>query len=69
MGETGFDMKTKIPGFFKNKKRVIIVGTLLCILLIGVIYFASFDRKILKNDSFSTTFFDRNGTPLRTFFS
>ena len=62
-------MKTKILGFFKNKKRLIIISTLLCILLIGIIYFASFDRNILENDSYSTTFFDRNGTPLRTFFS
>ena len=69
MDETGLDMKTKISGFFKNKKRLIIISALLGILLIGIIYFASFNRKILKNDSYSTTFFDRNGTPLRTFFS
>lgn len=59
----------QIAKFFKNKKRLIIIGIPLCLIIIGIIYFASFDRDILKNDSYSTTYYDRNGTPLRTFFS
>jgi penicillin-binding protein 1C len=62
-------MKTKIAKFFKNKKRLILIGVPLCIIIISIIYFASFDGDILKNDAYSTTYFDRSGTPLRTFFS
>jgi len=57
--------------FKRRKKRLIIIGTILLILLIGVIYFASFDREVFKKNaySYSSTFYDRSGKPLRTFFS
>ena len=63
-------MKTGILTFIKKKKRLAIIsGILLVILLLGIIYFASFDPGILKRNAYSTTFYDRNNKPLRTFFS
>lgn len=63
-------MKTGILTFIKKKKRlVIILSILLLILLLGVIYFASFDPGIFNRNAYSTTFYDRNHKPLRTFFS
>jgi penicillin-binding protein 1C len=62
-------MKHRILAFFKNKKRLVIIGIILFIVLIGVIYFASFDPGIFKSNAYSTTFYDREGKPLRTFFS
>lgn len=63
-------MKTGILTFIKKKKRlVIILSILLLILLVGIIYFASFDPGIFNRNAYSTTFYDRNHKPLRTFFS
>jgi penicillin-binding protein 1C len=63
-------MKTGILTFIKKKKRLAVIsGILLVILLSGIIYFASFDPGILKRNAYSTTFYDRNNKPLRTFFS
>ncbi len=62
-------MKTKITKLLKNKKTLLIIGIPALAILIAAIYFASFNRSILKSESFSTTFFDRNGIPLRTYFS
>jgi penicillin-binding protein 1C len=63
-------MKTGILTFIKKKKRLAIIsGILLVILLLGIIYFASFDPEVFKRNAYSTTFYDRNNKPLRTFFS
>ena len=58
--------------FFKGrKKRLVIFCLILILLIIGITYFASFDREAFKKNaySYSTTFYDRSGKPLRTFFS
>ncbi len=55
--------------FTKTKKRLVITCTILLLLFTAVIYFSSFDPGILKENSYSTTFYDRGGKPLRTFFS
>lgn len=63
-------MKIGILTFIKKKKRLVVISSiLLVILLFGIIYFASFDPGILKRNAYSTTFYDRNNKPLRTFFS
>ncbi|MCK4765861.1 MAG: penicillin-binding protein 1C [Candidatus Aminicenantes bacterium] len=59
----------KGSGLFRRKKILGVTGIILALLLTGIIYFASFDRGILNRSSYSTTFFDRNGIPLRTLFS
>ncbi len=60
----------KIFRFFtRTKKRLVITITLLVLLVTGVIYFASFDADTLASTNYSTTFYDRNGKPLRTYFS
>jgi len=62
--------KTGILALIKKKKRLAVIpGILLVILLLGVIYFASFDPGILNRNAYSTTFYDRSNKPLRTFFS
>jgi penicillin-binding protein 1C len=58
----------KIP-VLKNKKRLIIPGIVLLVVSAVVIYFASFDREMFTKSTYSTTFYDRTGKPLRTFFS
>jgi len=58
------------PKKFLKRKRLLIVGaTLLSMATALIIYFASFDRRLLEQNTYSTTFYDRNGTALRTFFS
>jgi len=61
-------MKIDYLFFFRNKKRFV-VFLLFMILLAGVIYFSSFDPGLFKINTYSTTYFDRNGKPLRTYFS
>lgn len=55
--------------FTKTKKRLVLTITLLVLVALGVFYFSSFDAAILTDTHYSTTFFDRKGKPLRTFFS
>ncbi|UCH93861.1 MAG: penicillin-binding protein 1C [Candidatus Aminicenantes bacterium] len=63
-------MKTRILAFIRKRKRlVIMLGILFVILLVGIIYFVSFDPGVFKKNAYSTTFYDREGKPLRTFFS
>ena len=62
-------MKNRFMNFLKNKKRLIILGIILLIIAAGVLYFASFDPELFKKNAYSTTFYDRTGKPLRTFFS
>jgi penicillin-binding protein 1C len=55
----------------KNKKRLIIISSILIIIIIIItaIYFFSFDKADFQPPPYSTTFYDRNGKPLRTYFS
>jgi penicillin-binding protein 1C len=53
----------------KNNKPLIIPGIVLIVVLAVVIYFVSFDREVFTKNTYSTTFYDRHGKPLRTFFS
>jgi len=63
-------MKFKIPSFIlKHKKLSILLGLLFILLLWLLIYFISFDRGILDKNIYSTTFYDRSGKELRTYFS
>lgn len=55
--------------FTRTWTRRIIFGTLLVLMIWAVIYFASFDDRVLKDRSYSTTFYDRTGKPLRVFLS
>jgi penicillin-binding protein 1C len=60
----------RILGFFtRTRKRKIVFGSLLVIVIAGLIYFASFDKDILEESTYSTTFYDRRDKPLRTFLS
>jgi penicillin-binding protein 1C len=53
-----------------RKRRLIITGAVLLVLIIwGILYFSSFDASIFDRNGNSTTFYDRNGKPLRTYFS
>ncbi len=58
---------TPRPG--KLKKRLVILGIFLAILVGGIIYFSTFDPGMFKESTYSTTYYDRGGKPLRTFFS
>ncbi len=62
-------MKAKLLKFFRNRKWLVLGGLVLVFLLGGITYFASFDGEIFNSSSDSTTFLDRNGIPLRTYFS
>ncbi|MCP5048689.1 MAG: penicillin-binding protein 1C, partial [bacterium] len=55
--------------FTKTRKRRVISISILVLMLTAAIYFVSFDEEILNENIFSTTFYDRNGKPLRTYFS
>lgn len=58
----------KIKKLLSNKKRTIISAILFWAVL-SIIYFSVFDKSILKSNSYSTLFFDRNGKILRTVLS
>jgi penicillin-binding protein 1C len=66
--ETGFFLRL-FRFFTKTRKRKVISAILLVFILAAVVYFASFDPGILNENLYSTTFYDRSGKPLRTFFS
>jgi penicillin-binding protein 1C len=52
-------------------RRIVSVLLLLIVILsvMSIFYFASFDKEILNSNSYSSTFYDCTGKPLRTFFS
>jgi len=57
-----------IKRLLSNKKRVIL-SAILFITVLSILYFSLFDKDILKSNSYSTLFFDRNGKILRTVLS
>jgi penicillin-binding protein 1C len=75
VGVQGALFQKKPPGhkeitMTKTKKRLIISGSILIIIIIiAAIYFVSFDPADFQNTPYSTTYYDRNGKPLRTYFS
>jgi penicillin-binding protein 1C len=63
-------MTNRLVNFFRaRKRRVIILGCLLALLAGLILYFAAFDPEVVMKNTYSTTFYDRDGKPLRTFFS
>jgi len=62
-------MKKAIWTFVRARKWWLIGGLALCILILGVVYFSGFNRHILTGSTYSTTFLDRRGIPLRTLLS
>lgn len=62
-------LESFIMFFTRTWKRRIFFGALLLFILWALVYFVSFDKEVLKERAFSTTFYDRTGKPLRVFLS
>jgi len=62
-------MVRRILGFLWKYKWRFLASSILLLCLVGIIYFTSFDRALFDSQSQAITFLDRNGKPLRTYFS
>lgn len=61
--------KRFLRALVKTRTRKILLAIFLMITLYLVYFFVSFDPGIFNSPAYSTTFYDRNGKPLRTYFS
>lgn len=62
-------LKRFLRAFVKTRTRRILLTFFVLTTAYLVYYFASFDPAIFERPVYSTTFYDRDGKPLRTFFS